>query len=133
MHQFLTFAVSTPTQHALADVLEADPTDAHARGLAAFYQAKRDAFRAGLAGSGWALLPVPGGYFQLAGYAAFSQQSDRAFAEELARDWGVAVVPVSAFYHDGYDAGLVRFCFAKEAATLRAAAQRLAQPPPPPA
>ena len=129
VHQFVTFAVSTPTQHALADVLEADPDDAHARGLAAFYRAKRDEFAAGLAGTGWALLPVPGGYFQLAGYAAFSGLGDRAFAEELACAWGVAVVPVSAFYHDGYDAGLVRFCFAKEAATLRAATRRLAQPP----
>ena len=131
VHQFVTFAVSTPTQHALADVLTADPTDAHARGLAAFYQAKREAFRAGLAGSGWALLPVPGGYFQLAGYAAFSTKNDRAFAEELARRWGVAVVPVSAFYHDGYDAGLVRFCFAKNDETLRAATRRLAQALPP--
>ncbi len=129
VHQFVTFSVSTPTQHALADALEADPTDAHAHGLAAFYRAKRDEFAAGLAGSGWDLLPVPGGYFQLAGYAAFSRKNDRAFAEELAREWGVAVVPVSAFYHDGYDAGLVRFCFAKEANTLRAAAQRLAHAP----
>lgn len=129
VHQFVTFAVNTPTQHALADALEADPTDAHWRGLASFYQAKRDAFRAALAGSEWQLLPVPGGYFQLAGYAAFSTAGDLAFAHELARDWGVAVVPVSAFYHDGFDPGLVRFCFAKEAATLAAATARLQQRP----
>ncbi|MEJ7662670.1 MAG: aminotransferase class I/II-fold pyridoxal phosphate-dependent enzyme [Hymenobacter sp.] len=85
VHQFVTFAVSTPTQHALADVLEADPTDAHARGLAAFYQAKRDEFAAGLAGSGWALLPVPGGYFPAGGLRGFSPKSRPAFAEELAR------------------------------------------------
>jgi methionine aminotransferase len=125
VHQFVTFAVSTPTQHALADVLLADPTDQHARGLAGFYQAKRDEFAGLLAGAGWDLLPVPGGYFQLAGYAAFSTAGDLAFAQELARNWGVAVVPVSAFYHDGYDPGLVRFCFAKEPATLQAAAARL--------
>ena len=129
VHQFVTFAVSTPTQHALADVLEADHTDAHARGLAGFYQAKRDEFAGLLAGTGWELLLVPGGYFQLAGYGQFSQKGDLAFAEELARSWGVAVVPVSAFYHDGYDAGLVRFCFAKEPVTLQAAAERLAKPP----
>jgi len=128
VHQFVTFAVSTPTQHALADVLEADPHDAHARGLAAFYQAKRDAFAAGLAGTGWDLLPVPGGYFQLAGYERLTQASDLDFASELARSWGVAVVPVSAFYHDGYDAGLVRFCFAKGPETLREAVCRLARP-----
>ena len=125
VHQFLTFAVSTPTQHALADALEADATDAHARGLATLYEGKRDLLRALLAGTGWQLLPVPGGYFQLAGYGAFSSESDLDFAQELARAWGVAVVPVSAFYHDGYDAGLVRFCFAKEAATLQAATARL--------
>ncbi|MGI4887367.1 MAG: methionine aminotransferase [Janthinobacterium lividum] len=129
VHQFVTFSVSTPTQLALADALEADPADAHARGLAAFYQAKRDLFRGLLAGTGWELLAVPGGYFQLAGYAAFSGAPDGAFAEALARRWGVAVVPVSAFYHDGHDPGLVRFCFAKEAPTLEAAAARLRQPP----
>jgi methionine aminotransferase len=125
VHQFLTFAVNTPTQHALADALEADAIDAHVRGLAAFYQAKRDQFRTLLTGAGWDLLPVPGGYFQLARYDAFSPANDVAFAEFLAREKGVAVVPVSAFYHDGFDDGLIRFCFAKEAATLEAAAKRL--------
>ncbi len=125
VHQFLTFAVSTPTQHALADVLEADPADAHARGLAAFYQAKRDHFRQLLAGTGWELLPVPGGYFQLAAYRYYSEMGDVAFARQLAQEWGVAVVPVSAFYHDGYDPGLVRFCFAKELDTLEMAAAKL--------
>jgi len=125
VHQFLTFAVSTPTQHALADALEHDPADAHARGLAAFYQQKRDEFRQLLADTAWELLPVPGGYFQLARYAAFSPATDVAFAEYLAREKGVAVVPVSAFYHDGFDDGLIRFCFAKETATLEAAAARL--------
>ncbi|GAB3316521.1 pyridoxal phosphate-dependent aminotransferase [Hymenobacter humi] len=125
VHQFLTFAVSTPTQHALADVLEADTADAHARGLAQFYQEKRDAFRNLLEGAGWELLPVPGGYFQLARYDAFSPQKDLAFAQFLAREKGVAVVPVSAFYHDGFDEGLIRFCFAKQPSTLTEAAARL--------
>ena len=125
VHQFVTFAVSTPTQHALADVLAADTADAHARGLADFYQRKRDEFRALLDGAGWDLLPVPGGYFQLARYRAFSSENDLAFAHYLARNKGVAVVPVSAFYHDGFDDGLIRFCFAKETATLQDAAVRL--------
>lgn len=129
VHQFVTFSVSTPTQHALADVLEAAPGAAHARSLAGFYQAKRDEFTGLLAGAGWELRPVPGGYFVLAGYGQFSPLGDVAFAEELARRWGVAVVPVSAFYHDGYDPGLVRFCFAKEPATLQAAARLLRQGP----
>ena len=125
VHQFVTFSVSTPTQHALADVLGADTADAHAQGLATFYQAKRDQFRTLLANSGLGLLPVPGGYFQLARYDALSPANDLAFAQYLAREKGVAVVPVSAFYHDGFDDGLIRFCFAKETATLEAAAKRL--------
>ena len=130
VHQFVTFSVNTPTQLALAEILEADTQDAHARGLAGFYQEKRDLFRQLLAGTaGWELLPVPGGYFQLARYANFSSAGDVEFAHELARRWGVAVVPVSAFYHDGYDAGLARFCFAKEADTLIAAAKCLQKPP----
>jgi methionine aminotransferase len=128
VHQFVTFSVSTPTQHALADVLEADADDAHARGLAGFYQAKRDQFRNLLAGTDWELLPVPGGYFQLARYKALSDISDLRFARLMAREMGVAVVPVSAFYHDAYDEHLVRFCFAKQAATLAAAARQLRQP-----
>ena len=124
VHQFLTFAVSTPTQHALADMLELDPT--HDQLLPAFYQPKRDLFRELLAGSRFDLLPVPGGYFQLARYARISTtETDVAFAQRLTREAGVAVVPVSAFYHNGHDDHLIRFCFAKQDDTLRAAATRL--------
>ena len=126
VHQFLTFAVSTPTQHALADALETDP--AHDQQLPAFYQPKRDLFRELLAASRFELLPVPGGYFQLARYSQISTtESDVAFAQRLTREFGVAVVPVSAFYHNGHDEGLIRFCFAKQEATLRAAAARLCE------
>ncbi|QNH62696.1 methionine aminotransferase [Hymenobacter sediminicola] len=123
VHQFLTFAVSTPTQHALADALETDTT--HDQSLPDFYQYKRDLFRSLLAGSRFELLPVPGGYFQLARYRQISAEGDVAFAQRLTREAGVAVVPVSAFYHDGHDDGLIRFCFAKQDSTLHAAAQRL--------
>ncbi|WBO83695.1 methionine aminotransferase [Hymenobacter yonginensis] len=123
VHQFLTFAVSTPTQHALADALETDHL--HDQQLPAFYQHKRDLFRELLADSNFELLPVPGGYFQLARYSRISALPDVEFARHLTREAGVAVVPVSAFYHNGHDAGLIRFCFAKQEATLRAAAERL--------
>lgn len=125
VHQFLTFAVSTPTQHALADVLEADPT--HDQGLPAFYQQKRDLFRELLADTRFDLLPVPGGYFQLASYQRISEEDDVQFSQRLTRTAGVAVVPVSAFYHNGHDRKLIRFCFAKQDDTLRAAAERLQQ------
>ncbi|ENO90614.1 pyridoxal phosphate-dependent aminotransferase [Thauera linaloolentis] len=122
VHQFNVFTVNTPVQLALADYL-AD-TSRHAE-LAAFYQAKRDFFRAGLAGSRFELLPSHGTYFQLARYEAISDLGDAAFCEYLTRDAGVAAIPVSAFFADGHDDKVVRFCFAKNEATLAAACEKL--------
>ncbi|NVO32392.1 methionine aminotransferase [Hymenobacter lapidiphilus] len=123
VHQFITFSVSTPTQHALADVV---PDAALYETLPAFYQQKRDLLRELLAPTGFELLPSGGGYFQVAGFGALAPGlDDRTFTRRLTQESGVAVVPLSAFYHDGHDAQLVRFCFAKTEATLRAAAARL--------
>lgn len=122
VHQFNVFTVSTPVQHALADYM-ADA--ARHLGLAAFYQAKRDFFRQALAGSRFELLPSAGTYFQLARYDAISDRPDRDFVEYLTREVGVAAIPVSAFFADGTDERVVRFCFAKNEATLAAACERL--------
>ncbi len=124
VHQYLTFCTFTPAQWALAEVIESDPQ--HYLGLPAFYQAKRDHFRNLLEGSRFRLLPVDGGYFQVADYSAMSEADDLAFCEWLAREGGVAAIPLSAFY-ESPPAGqrLVRFCFAKGDETLQAAAARL--------
>ena len=122
VHQFNVFTVNTPCQLGLAEYLR-DP--ARYLGLAAFYQHKRGFFREQLRGSRFELLPCRGTYFQLARYSAISDLPDRAFAEWLTREVGVAVIPVSAFYHDGHDDRVVRFCFAKQETTLSAAGERL--------
>ena len=124
VHQFNVFSVHTPSpsQLALADYMQ--DASRHQR-LAGFYQEKRDAFRQLLAATPFELLPCRGTYFQLARYTALSDLPDRAFAEWLARTVGVAVIPVSAFYADGRDDRVVRFCFAKKDETLQAAADRL--------
>ena len=122
VHQFNVFTVHGPSQLALADYM----ADASRHlGLAAFYQEKRDFFRAQLAGTPFELLPCRGTYFQLARYQAISDLPDRAFAEWLTREIGVAVIPVSVFNSDGRDDQVVRFCFAKQEATLVAAGERL--------
>ena len=122
VHQFNVFTVHGPSQLALADYM----ADASRHlGLAAFYQEKRDFFRAQLAGTPFELLPCRGTYFQLARYQAISDLPDRAFAEWLTREIGVAVIPVSVFNSDGRDDKVVRFCFAKQEATLVAAGERL--------
>ncbi|HRP96927.1 MAG TPA: pyridoxal phosphate-dependent aminotransferase [Rhodocyclaceae bacterium] len=122
VHQFNVFTVNTPMQYALADYM-AEP--ARHLGLAGFYQAKRDFFRAQMAGSRFELLPSHGTYFQLARYAAISDEPDMAFVERLTRDVGVAAIPVSAFFADARDERVIRFCFAKSEAMLAAACARL--------
>jgi methionine aminotransferase len=123
LHQYLVFSVSTPMQHALAGHL-AD--EARWRALPAFYQSKRDRLAAGLQAAGFALQRSASTYFQLADYSAIRPElSELEFAEWLTREHGVASIPVSAFYHDGRNQHLVRFCFAKQDATLDAALARL--------
>lgn len=122
VHQFNVFTVNTPVQLALADYMQ----DASRHlGLAAFYQAKRDFFAAAMAGSRFELLPSRGTYFQLARYGAISDMADTDFVEHLTREVGVAAIPVSAFFADGHDDGIIRFCFAKNEETLAAACERL--------
>ncbi|MDE2048305.1 MAG: aminotransferase class I/II-fold pyridoxal phosphate-dependent enzyme, partial [Betaproteobacteria bacterium] len=122
VHQFNVFTVNTPMQAGLAAYLQ-DPQPYLA--LSAFYQRKRDRFRAGLAGSRLALLPCEGSYFQCVDYSAVSAQHDAAFCEWLTTDIGVAAIPLSAFYAAGRDARVIRFCFAKRDETLDAALARL--------
>jgi methionine aminotransferase len=122
VHQFNVFTVNTPVQHALARYM-ANP--APYQDLAAFYQRKRDLFRAGLATSRLRLLPCEGTYFQSVDYSAVSALPEADFCLWLTREIGVAAIPVSAFYDGGYEQGLARLCFAKGPATLQQALQRL--------
>ncbi|OJX34606.1 MAG: methionine aminotransferase [Burkholderiales bacterium 68-12] len=122
VHQFNVFTVNTPMQHGLAAYLR-DP--APWQQLPAFYQAKRDLFRAGLADSRLRLLPSTGSYFQCVDISAVSDLSEADFCQWLTREIGVAAIPLSAFYGDGFDQRVVRFCYAKKDETLRAAIARL--------
>ena len=90
-----------------------------------FLPPKRDRFAALLAATPFELLPCHGTYFQLARYDAISDRPDREFFRWLTREVGVAVIPISAFYHNGHDDRVVRFCFAKRDETLEEAAERL--------
>ena len=124
VHQFNVFTVNTPMQHGLARYL-ADP--APYRDLPAFYQRKRDLFRSGLAGTRFRLLPSEGSYFQVVDYSAISGLGEADFCRWLTTEIGVAAIPLSAFYDDGRNQGLARFCFAKQDSTLNTALQRLAR------
>ena len=122
VHQFNVFTVNTPMQYGLTQYL-ADP--APDLNLPAFDQAKRDLFRSGLQESRLRLLPCTGTYFQCVDYSAISGLGEADFCQWLTREAGVAAIPLSAFYGDGFDQQVVRLCFAKHDDTLREALGRL--------
>ncbi|WP_220807319.1 pyridoxal phosphate-dependent aminotransferase [Noviherbaspirillum aridicola] len=124
VHQFNVFTVNTPVQHGIARYM-ADP--APYLDLPAFYQRKRDLFRDGLRSTRLRLLPGDGTYFQCVDYSAVSSLPEAEFATWLTTEIGVAAIPVSAFYNQPRESGIVRFCFAKKDETLRTALERLAK------
>jgi len=126
VHQFNVFTVNTPMQYGLASYL-ADAS--HYLNLPAFYQTKRDFFRAGLEKTLFKLIPTPGTYFQCADYSALNipqaKLNEAEFCKWLTTQVGVAAIPVSAFYDRPTESGVIRFCFAKQEQTLASALQRL--------
>ena len=123
VHQFNVFTVNTPMQHGLAAFM-ADPS--HHLGLPAFYRAKRDRFRAGLATTRLVPLRCDGTYFQCVDYAAVSDRSEADFCRWLTTEVGVAAIPLAAFYAEGFEQRIARLCFAKKDETLDLALGRLA-------
>ena len=123
VHQYLTFAVNTPAQLALADMLRSEP--GHYRELPDFYRARRDRFVAALSKSRLEILPCEGTYFLLADYSAISDLDDVSFCQRLTKEVGVAAIPLSVFCADPFPHKLIRLCFAKQESTLLAAAARL--------
>lgn len=123
VHQYVTFAVNTPVQMALADIMTTQPE--HHLELPAFYRTKRDRFRAEVAESRFRLLPCAGTYFQLLDYSDIADISDGDMARRLIEDHGIATVPISVFYESPPEARLLRACFAKDDATLARAGEIL--------
>lgn len=123
VHQYVTFASITPVQWALADFMASCPE--HADELPAFYQRKRDLFCAGLGASRFRLQPAQGTYFQLLDYSALSDEDDVTLARRMTQVHGIACVPVSVFSQAAMNTQVLRFCFAKDDATLQEATRRL--------
>jgi len=119
VHQFVVFASNTPIQHAVADYLK---TKENYLQLPAFYQQKRDLFTGLVKESRFRIIPSYGTYFQLLDYSAISDEKEMDFAVRITKEFGVASVPVSPFYHNKQDNKVLRFCFAKTEETLIKAA-----------
>ncbi len=122
VHQFNTFSTNTPMQAGLANILEDEQLYTS---LSSFMQKKRDYFASLMKGSLFTPLPSFGSYFQCYSYASFSEEKDTELAIRLIKEYGVASIPLSAFYQKATDNKVLRFCFAKKEETLRNAAERL--------
>jgi methionine aminotransferase len=122
IHQFNVFSVNTPMQIGIAKYLE---VPARYTELAAFFQQKRDLFRSLLSETKFKLLPCNGSYFQCVTYNEVGNLSDKDMAVRLVEEFGVASIPVSAFYSRNTDHQVLRFCFAKKQETLEKAVERL--------
>jgi methionine aminotransferase len=121
VHQFLVFSVNSVAQAALSTYLN----HVDVNELGPFYMKKRDYFRKLMKDSKFELLESEGTYFQLAKYSEISNEPDVDFCERLVKEFGVATIPLSVFNDDGKDLKLIRFCFAKDNATLEQAAEKL--------
>lgn len=122
VHQFVVFASNTPVQYAIADYLQ---DEKHYLGLSAFYQEKRDLFLELIKDSAFNATPSAGTYFQLLDYSAISNEKEMDFAQRLVKEYGIAAIPNSSFYHRPVEHKVLRFCFAKKEETLRKAAKIL--------
>ncbi len=122
IHQFNAFSCNTPMQVALANYLY--DKEAY-QSLSVIMQKKRDHFISLMKETRFTLQPSFGSYFICGTYEKISQESDREFAIRLTKEFGVATIPVSAFYQDGTDNKILRFCFSKKNETLEKAVNRL--------
>lgn len=124
VHQFATFAVSTPMQLGVADYLSDNPS--WCEQLPVFYEHKRDYFCRLLEASRFRLLPTRSTFFQIVDYGGISDEMDAELAVRWTREIGVASIPLSVFCEQPFTGTRLRFCFAKDDTTLEEAARRLA-------
>jgi methionine aminotransferase len=124
VHQFNCFSCDTPKQVGIAEYIA---NEAAYLSLPSFMQQKRDYFRELMKDTPFKCIPSHGSYFECYSYGHFSQEADRDLAIRLTKDYGITAIPVSAFYKNGGDNKVLRFCFAKKEETLKQAIGRLAE------
>ncbi len=121
IHQFVVFSANTPLQYALADFIK----NKNYLTLPDYYQEKRDYFLKLIKGSRFKFTPASGSYFQCLDYTSITNEKDTDFAIRLTKEFKIASIPISVFYHEGIDNKVLRFCFAKKNETLEMAAEKI--------
>ncbi len=122
VYQYNAFCSFAPAQWAFNTMLQNSQTYTQ---VSTFYQGKRDKMSHLLESSKFKVLPSKGSYFQLLDYSRYSTECDYDLAKRLTKDYKIAMIPLSSFYHDKKDHKLLRICFAKQDKTLEKAAEIL--------
>jgi len=120
VHQFNVFTANAPLQYALADYMKNAENYLH---VAETYSHKRNIFLEAVGASRFKFTPTSGTYFQLLDYSAISDEEDTVLAKRLTKEFKIASIPVSVFYHNPVQNNVLRFCFAKEDDTLKQAGE----------
>ena len=124
VHQFNCFSCFTPAQVALAEFLKNKEAFLS---LSSFMQGKRDYFNKLMKQTRFTMQNSSGSYFVCGTYERISEEADKDLAIRLTKEAGVATIPVSAFYQNGKDDKVLRFCFSKKKETLEAAVEKLSR------
>jgi methionine aminotransferase len=122
VHQFNVFTCNTPIQHAIAEYMKNKDNYIH---LPQFYQQKRDFFVDNIKNSRFSIVPSYGTYFQVLDYSKITDEKETDFAIRMTREYKLASIPLSPFYHNNKDNKMLRFCFAKTEETMKKAAEIL--------
>ena len=122
IHQFNAFTCNSPVQYAFAAFLKQSENYLQ---LGKFLQQKRDYFKTIMAQTKFTPLPSFGSYFQLYSFKNITDENEKDFAKRLIKEYGVATIPVSAFYKNAVENKVLRFCFAKKESTLDAVGEKL--------
>lgn len=122
IHQYNCFSTDTPKQVALTSFLQ--HKDRYAL-LGNFIQQKRDYFLQLMKDTRFKMHHTYGSYFVLGSYSHFSEETEKEMAVRITKNFGVATIPLSAFYYTPTDHQMLRFCFCKKTETLEKAAERL--------
>ncbi len=121
VHDFLTVGAPAPLQEAAAEALGFDRS--YFEDLARDYEKRRDLLLSALRDTGFTAFSPRGAYYIMCDVSQLTNQDGTGFAMELVANGGVACVPGSSFFANPADGrSLVRFCFAKQIATLERAA-----------
>ena len=122
VHQFNCFSCNSPQQFALAEYLQNE--EAYLT-LGSSIQQNRDYFRTLMQATPFTCIPSHGSYFECYSYNGLSDMNDKDFAIHLTKNYGIATIPVSAFYKNAEDNKVIRFCFTKKEETLEKAVEKL--------